>query len=60
MSPTHYLSWEEWQDYCLAHGLNPREQSEDGHDLGGGNSMDFVCYEDPPEKEKEIKEGRKK
>lgn len=48
---TYWLSWPEWQKYCAEHGLDPREQNGDGHDLGGGNSITFECYEDPPEEE---------
>lgn len=53
MNGTHHLTWEEWVEYCAEHDIDPREFCEDGHDLGGGNSIDFVCYEDPPEEEEE-------
>ncbi len=50
---TIYLNWEEWQKYCAEHGLDPRKQLEDGRDLGGGNSIEIVCHDDPPEEYKE-------
>ncbi len=53
MNGTYHLTWEEWVEYCAEHDIDPREQCEDGHDLGGGNSIDFVCDEDPPEEEEE-------
>lgn len=45
---TIQLSWAEWLEYCAEHNLDPREQSEDGYDLGGGNSITFECHDDPP------------
>ncbi len=45
------MSWECWVEYCAEHGLDPRKQSEDGQDLGGGNSITFECVEDPPEED---------
>lgn len=53
MTKTVCLSWPEWKEYCAEHDLDPREQSEDGHDLGGGNSITFECRDDPPEEEAE-------
>ena len=44
------LNWEEWQEYCAEHGLDPRETCEDSHDLGGGDSYEVVCG-DIPERE---------
>ena len=59
------LSWPEWVEYCAEHDLDPRKQLEDGHDLGGGNSLTIECLDDPPVtgsrvtiKEKKEKEGR--
>ena len=43
------LNWEEWQEYCAEHGLDPRETCEDSHDLGGGDSYEVVCYDEPRE-----------
>ena len=43
------LSWPEWVEYCAEHGIDPREQCEDGHDLGGGDSYEVVCYDVPEE-----------
>ena len=51
VSKTVRLSWPEWQEYCAEHGIDPREQCEDGHDLGGGNSITIMCCDDPPEEE---------
>ena len=48
---TYRVGWGEWVEYCAEHGINPREQSEDGYDLGGGNSATVICIEDPPEEE---------
>ena len=48
---TVHMSWECWVEYCAEHGLDPREQREDGYDLGGGTTITFECYEDPPEEE---------
>ncbi len=48
---TIQMNWLEWKDYCAVHDINPREFLEDHYDLGGGNSITFECYEDPPEEE---------
>jgi len=48
---THRLNWPEWVEYCVEHGIDPREHCEDGHDLGGGNSITIECLEDPPEED---------
>ncbi len=50
---TIYLNWEEWKEYCAEHGIDPREYCDDGHDLGGGNSIEIVCFDDPPPEEDE-------
>ena len=34
------LNWQEWQEYCAEHGLDPRKTCSDGHDLGGGDSYE--------------------
>ncbi len=52
---TIYLNWEEWQKYCAEHNIDPRKTCEDGHDLGGGNSITFECHDDPPEEPKIVK-----
>ena len=56
---TYRLNWTEWVEYCAEHGIAPREQCEDGHDLGGGNSITFECYEDPPEEEENEKTNQR-
>ena len=43
------LNWEEWQEYCSEHGLNPHDCSYDGYDLGGGDSYEVVCHDVPEE-----------
>jgi len=43
------LNWQEWQEYCLEHGLDARKTCENGHDLGGGDSYEVVCYDMPEE-----------
>lgn len=50
---TIYLNWEEWQEYCAEHGIDPRKQLEDGQGLGGGNSIEIVCSDNPPEEYEE-------
>lgn len=45
---TIHMNWSEWQDYCFEHGIDSRKQSEDGYDLGGGNSLTITCDESPP------------
>jgi len=50
---TYRLNWEEWVEYCAEHGIDPREQSSDGYDLGGGNSITIMCTDDPPEEYEE-------
>lgn len=47
------LNWEEWQEYCLEHELNPRKTCEDSRDLGGGDSYEVVCIDEPPKEEHE-------
>lgn len=50
------MNWEEWIEYCAEHDIDPRKQSEDGYDLGGGYSISIICVDVPPEeKEKEQK-----
>jgi len=52
MSPKKVrLNWEEWQEYCAEHNIDPRKHCEDGIDLGGGNSIEIVCVDEPPEEE---------
>ncbi len=51
MLPTIYLNWEEWQKYCAEHNIDPREHCEDGQDLGGGNSLEIICVDDPPKED---------
>ena len=46
---TIQLNWEEWQEYCAEHGLDPRKTCEDGVDLGGGDSYEVVCIDEPRE-----------
>ena len=41
------LNWEEWKEYCLEHSINPYENCENSHDLGGGNSYEVVCVDEP-------------
>ena len=48
---TYRLSREDWVDYCAEHGIEPREQCEDGEDLGGGHSFTVACYEAPPKED---------
>lgn len=45
------LTWEEWEAYCAEREIDPREQCEDGEDLGDGDSYTVACYEDPPEED---------
>lgn len=52
MPKTIRLNWEEWQEYCAEHGIDPREHLEDGIDIGGGNSIEIVCSDEPPKEEK--------
>lgn len=53
VSKTIHLNWEEWQEYCAEHGIDPRENCEDGIDIGGGNSIEIVCVDEPPEEKEE-------
>lgn len=46
---TYRLSWEEWKEYCAEHGIDPRKNCEDSHDLGGGDSYEVVCCDMPGE-----------
>jgi len=48
---TYQLTWEQWEEYCAEHGIDPREQCEDGEDLGGGDSFTVACYDKPPKEE---------
>lgn len=48
---TYHVSWEQWERHCAERGIDPREQREDGQDLGGGDSYTVVCRDDPPEEE---------
>ena len=45
------LNWEEWQEYCAEHGLDSRKTCEDSVDLGGGDSYEVVCVDEPPREE---------
>lgn len=48
---TFKLSWVEWEEHCAANNIDPRENREDGVDLGGGDSYSIVCDEEPPKEE---------
>ena len=48
---TYRLSWEQWEEYCAEHGIDPREHCEDGEDLGGGHSFTIACYDKPPKED---------
>ena len=50
---TIYLNWPEWEEYCVEHGIDPREHLEDSLDLGGGNSIEIICSDEPPEEYEE-------
>lgn len=50
---TFIFSWEEWEEFCAEHDINPCENGEFGLDLGGGNSLTIECRDDPPEEETE-------
>ena len=41
------LNWQEWKEYCAEHGLDPHKTCEDSHDLGGGDSYEVVCVDEP-------------
>ena len=47
---TYSLNWKEWVEFCAEYDIDPRENCEYGFDLGGGYSLEVVCYEDPPRK----------
>ena len=47
---TYSLNCKEWVEFCAEHDIDARENCEYGFDLGGGNSLEVVCYEDPPRK----------
>jgi len=52
MKNTHYISkWEEWEQLCGEHGVDPHKEVEFGVDLGGGNSENFEYIGDMPEEE---------
>jgi len=48
---TYHVTWEQCERYCDERDINPREQCEDGEDLGGGDSYTVVCNDEPPEEE---------
>ena len=48
---TYRLNWEEWKEFCAEQDIDPHENCEHGFDLGGGDSFEIVCYEDPPKEE---------
>lgn len=50
---TYHVTWEQWETHCAERGIDPREQSEDGQDLGGGDSFSVICHEEPPEEYEE-------
>jgi len=48
---TYSLNWKEWEEFCVEHDIDPRENCEYSFDLGGGDSYEIVCYEEPPKEE---------
>jgi hypothetical protein len=55
MNARHCLTWEQWTEFCQEHRIDPKENCEYGFDLGGGDSIEFYCYDDPPKnKDKEV------
>ena len=57
MPKTIRLNWKQWEKYCAEHDIDPRKTCEDSLDLGGGNSIEIVCVDEPPEPEAD--EGKK-
>jgi hypothetical protein len=53
MNKRNCLTWEQWAEFCREQEIDPRDNCEYGFDLGGGNSIEFYCYEDPPEEAEE-------
>ncbi len=45
------LNWQEWQEYCADNGIDPHENCEGGVDLGGGDSYEVVCVDEPIKEE---------
>jgi len=46
---TFQISWPEWIIFCNEQGIDPIENCELGFDLGGGDSYEIVCYDQPDE-----------
>lgn len=57
---TYHLRWPEWIQFCAEQGIDPIENCEHGVDLGGGDSYEIVCYDQPDEvshlEERQMKE----
>ena len=49
---TFQINWPEWVIFCNEQGIDPVENCEHGFDLGGGDSYDVVCYDEPEEEAK--------
>jgi hypothetical protein len=49
MNKRHCLTWEQWVEFCAEYDIDPYENCEYGFDLGGGDSEEYYCYDDPPE-----------
>lgn len=48
---TFHLNWPEWVQFCAEQDIDPIENREFGFDLGGGDSYDVVCCDQPDEVE---------
>ncbi len=51
MPKTIRLNWKQWEKYCAEHDIDPRKTCEDSLDLGGGNSIEIACSDDPPKED---------
>jgi len=46
----HLLSWINYKKVTRHYDVDPYEELEFGIDLGGGDSENFICLDDPPER----------
>lgn len=46
---TYHLGWPEWVEFCAEQDIDPIEDCEFGFDLGGGDSYEVICHDQPDE-----------